>query len=59
MARCVGHVKESGEGKNPYAVCQASTGQSYATGRKIKSLRAKYSRKCLGKRDCQCRKCRI
>lgn len=34
--RCVQKVKARGRGVNPYAVCQASTGQSYATGKKLK-----------------------
>lgn len=58
VSNCVEDLKKRGEGVNPYAVCQASTHQSYATGRKIKSLRAKYSRKCLGGGECRCRKCR-
>jgi len=33
--RCVTSLKKSGS-SNPYAVCQASTGQSYATGKKLK-----------------------
>jgi len=36
VARCVEKVKKSGKDVNPYAVCQASTGQSYATGKKLK-----------------------
>ena len=35
VARCVTKVKKSGRDVNPYAVCQASTKQSYATGKKI------------------------
>ena len=38
VAKCVEKVKKSGSKVNPYAVCQASTGQSYKTG---KSLRKK------------------
>jgi len=34
--RCVTSVKRSSSGVNPYAVCQAATGQSYATGKSIK-----------------------
>jgi len=34
--RCVKKVKAKGEKVNPYAVCQASTKQSYATGKKLK-----------------------
>jgi hypothetical protein len=33
--RCVQRLKKK-RGINPYAVCQAATGQSYKTGRKIK-----------------------
>lgn len=38
--RCVQRVKaqqkkKSGKKVNPYAVCQTSTGQSYATGKKL------------------------
>ena len=36
VSRCVKKVKRSGRGVNPYAVCQASTGQSYATGKKLR-----------------------
>lgn len=32
--RCVEKVKAKGGG-NPYAICQASTGQSYKTGKKL------------------------
>lgn len=36
VARCVRDIKAKGaKGVNPYAVCQKSTGQSYATGRKL------------------------
>jgi len=35
VARCVEKVKAKGGG-NPYAICQASTGQSYATGKKLR-----------------------
>jgi hypothetical protein len=36
VARCVKNVKAKGKAAvNPYAVCQASTGQSYATGKKL------------------------
>ena len=37
VSRCVEKVKKSGRGVNPYAVCQASTKQSYATGKKLRS----------------------
>ena len=33
--RCVESVKRSGKNGNPYAICQAATGQSYATGEKL------------------------
>jgi len=36
VSRCVEKVKKSSRGVNPYAVCQASTGQSYATGKKLR-----------------------
>lgn len=40
VARCVEHVKKKGsKGVNPYAVCQKSTGQSYATGRSTRKQR--------------------
>ncbi len=35
--RCVDKVKSKGGGANPYAVCQASTHQSYATGKALPS----------------------
>lgn len=34
--RCVTKVKRKGGKVNPWAVCQASTGQSYKTGKKLK-----------------------
>ena len=34
--RCVVKLKRRGGGVNPYAACQASTGQSYATGKPLK-----------------------
>jgi len=37
VERCVRKVKKSGRDVNPYAVCQASTKQSYATGKKLES----------------------
>lgn len=40
VAKCVDKVKKKG-GVNPYAVCQASTGQSYATGKKLKKKGSK------------------
>ena len=39
VARCVEKVKRKGGGMNPYAVCQASTRQSYATGKKLHARR--------------------
>ena len=36
VERCVRKVKAKGGKVNPYAVCQASTGQSYRTGKKIR-----------------------
>jgi len=36
VERCVQHVKAKGGNVNPYAVCQKSTGQSYATGKPLK-----------------------
>ena len=33
---CVEKMKKKGGGANPYAVCQAATGQSYATGKKLR-----------------------
>lgn len=41
VARCVEQVKAKGKGPNPYAVCQASTGQSYATGKPIRKQERK------------------
>jgi hypothetical protein len=37
--RCVTKLKGK-RGLNPYAVCQASTGQGYATGKPLKRKRA-------------------
>jgi len=39
VARCVEKVKRKGKGVNAYAICQASTGQSYATGKMLKKKR--------------------
>lgn len=36
VARCVEDIKKSGSKVNPYAVCQASTGQSYKYGKPLK-----------------------
>jgi hypothetical protein len=42
VAKCVARVRAQNRGKpksqrvNPYAVCQAATGQSYATGKKTR-----------------------
>jgi len=33
VAKCVEKVKKKGGDVNPYAVCQAATGQAYATGK--------------------------
>lgn len=33
---CVQAMKKKGKGFNPYAVCQASTQQSYKTGKSLK-----------------------
>lgn len=35
VSNCVEKVKRRGGNVNPYAVCQASTGQSYATGKPL------------------------
>jgi hypothetical protein len=35
--KCVEKVKAKGSKVNPYAVCQASTKQSYKTGKPLKS----------------------
>jgi 2-keto-4-pentenoate hydratase len=40
VARCVEKVKGK-KGVNAYAVCQASTGQSYATGKMLKGRKKK------------------
>ena len=42
VERCVRKVKKSGRDVNPYAVCQASTKQSYATGKKLESTMKYY-----------------
>jgi hypothetical protein len=39
VSDCVKKVKAKGGHVNPYAVCQAATGQSYATGKKLKESR--------------------
>jgi hypothetical protein len=39
VERCVNRLKKSGRGVNPYAVCQASTRQSLATGKSLKGGR--------------------
>lgn len=41
VAKCVKAIKRKGGKVNPYAVCQASTGQSYATGKKLKKRKEK------------------
>lgn len=40
VSRCVEQIKKS-KGVNPYAVCQTSTKQSYATGKPIKKDKRK------------------
>ena len=35
--RCVDKMKKKGGSANPYAVCQSATGQSYATGKSLRS----------------------
>jgi len=47
--RCVDKVKKSGSKVNPYAVCQASTKQSFATGKKLEELFRKKPGKDLDK----------
>lgn len=37
--RCVQKVKRKGGKVNPYAACQARTGQSYKTGKKLPKKR--------------------
>ena len=39
--RCVRKVKAKGKARNPYAVCQKATGQSYKTGKKLTKRRKK------------------
>ena len=40
--KCVDKVKRKhAKGVNPYAVCQAATGQSFATGKPLKKKRRK------------------
>lgn len=42
VARCVAKLKaQGGTGGKPYAVCQAATKQSYATGQKLPSAKKK------------------
>jgi len=36
VARCVRKVKRQKGKRNAYAVCQAATGQSYKTGKRIR-----------------------
>ena len=43
--RCVTKVKRKGGAKNPYAVCQKATGQSYKTGKKLRSKKKARRRK--------------
>ena len=42
VERCVRKVKKSRRKVNPYAVCQASTKQSYATGKPLESTMKYY-----------------
>jgi hypothetical protein len=44
VSRCVERLKAKGHG-NPYAICQASTGQSYRTGKPIARKGRKSGRK--------------
>lgn len=39
--RCVQKLKRKKKKGNPYAICQTATGQSYATGKKLKRSRKK------------------
>jgi hypothetical protein len=39
--KCVADLKKKGGGVNPYAVCQAATKQSYATGKSLKGRKKK------------------
>lgn len=39
--RCVQKLKRKKKVRNPYAVCQAATGQSYATGKPLKRKKKK------------------
>jgi len=41
VSKCVTKVKKDGKGVNPYAVCQAATGQSYQTGKKLPAKKKK------------------
>lgn len=45
VARCVKEVKKKGGPYNPYAVCQASTGESYRTGKPPKGVKVKAKKK--------------
>lgn len=45
VARCVEQVKKKGGGVNPYAVCQKSTGESYATGKPLREKKQKGNKK--------------
>jgi len=42
VAKCVKDVKRKSPDKNAYAVCQAATGQSYATGKPIPQKKGKH-----------------
>lgn len=45
VSKCVDKVKAKGGGVNPYAVCQKSTGESYATGKPIRKQERKGKKK--------------
>jgi hypothetical protein len=55
VSRCVKKVKKKSPDVNPYAVCQASTGQSYATGKSVtkegKPIKKKKKKKGKGKME--------
>lgn len=36
VEKCVRKVKAKGGRGNPYAICQAATGQSYRTGKRLR-----------------------
>ena len=45
VARCVKKVKAKGGDVNAYAVCQASTRQSYATGKALPTHKKKVKKR--------------